>query len=120
MFFTGEILIFLLVLDHYEKKIQNQKSKPIVKVGKLTLTPYGDRTAFFWTNFKARYPCLSKIANLVLQLPSSSAGIERTFSLISKQFDPHRSQIRSKTLLRLVQVQEHEKFIEILKSISAS
>ena len=117
MFFTGEILIFLLVLDHYEKKIQNQKSKPIVKVGKLTLTPYGDRTAFFLTHFKVRYPCLSKIAHLVLQLPSSSAGIERTFSLISKQFDPHRSKI---TLLRLVQVQEHKQFIEILKSISAS
>ena len=110
--------IVLSVLDLYEKKKANSKPKPIVKVNKLTLTPYGDRTFFFWGQFKYRYPCLAKIAHLVLQLPSSSAGIERTFSLISKQFDPHRNQIRSKTLLRLVQTQEREKFLKILKSVT--
>ena len=105
-----------LVLDLYERKQGREKPKPIVKLGKLVLIPYGDRTFFFWSHFKSRFPCLAKIAQLVLQLPSSSAGIERTFSLVSKQFDPHRSQIRSNTLLRLVQVQEQEKFIKILKS----
>ena len=94
------------------------KPKPIVKMGKLALIPYGNRTYFFWKHFQLRFPCLAQIAHLVLQLPSSSAAIERTFSRISHQFDPNRSRLRSKTLLRLVQAQEQEKFVKILKSIT--
>ena len=102
----------------YDRKQCNKKPSPIVKVGKLAFTPHGERTFFFWNHFKLRFPTLSKVALMILQFPSSSAGIERTFSLISKQFDPHRSRIRSKTLLQLVQVQEREKFLKILKSVS--
>ena len=111
------LIIIISVLELYDRKQGQNKPKPIVKVGKVSLVPHGNRTYFFWNHFKLRFPCLSRIAHLVLQLPSSSAGIERTFSRISHQFDSNRSRLKSKTLLRLVQVQEQEKFLKILKSI---
>ena len=56
----------------------------------------------FWKDNEQAYPTLATIAKKTLSVPSSSAPVERLFSIAGKVFSPERCQLTDKTFEQLM------------------
>ena len=74
-------------------------------------------TKFFWKENRHDLPVLSKCAEVILNMPASSAPIESCFSRINHLFQDHRRSFKAKTLLSLVQQRTYANFIDTVKTV---
>lgn len=74
-------------------------------------------TKIFWNDQRKELPVLSKCAEIILNMPASSAPIENCFSKINHLFQDHRRSLKAGTLLSLVQQRSHTEFVDIVKNI---
>ena len=72
--------------------------------------PFGDLVEVYWESRRQEYPILSELALKILNAPSSSSIIERTFGKISRYVTKQRNSLKAKTLASFVKFDEFEKF----------
>ena len=76
----------------------------------LEFRPMGNLVKNFWCDHISEFPILSDLASKILNIPTSSSVIERTFSKITRYVTKERNRLKSKTLAVFVQMDEIEKF----------
>ena len=76
----------------------------------LEFRPMGNLVKNFWCDHISEFPILSELASKILNIPTSSSVIERTFSKITRYVTKERNRLKSKTLAVFVQMDEIEKF----------
>lgn len=72
--------------------------------------PYGKLIQSFWCAHYSEFPILSELASKILNIPTSSSIIERTFSKISRYCTKERNRLKSATLAVFVQMDQVEEF----------
>ena len=72
--------------------------------------PLGNCVSQFWLAHNQEFPILSDLAARILNIPTSSSIIERTFSKISRFCTKERNSIKSATLATFVQFNEFQEF----------
>lgn len=68
----------------------------------LATLPMDANPATFWKENKKKFPLLSILAKEVLSIPSSSAPVERLFSIAGKVFTPERCRLTDKRFEQLM------------------
>ena len=72
--------------------------------------PFGDLVEVWWESNRQEFPILTDLALRILNAPSSSSIIERTFGKISRYVTKQRNSLKAKTLEAFVKFDEFEKF----------
>lgn len=72
--------------------------------------PMGNLIKNFWCDHMSEFPILSELASKILNIPTSSSIIERTFSKITRYVTKERNRLKSKTLTVFVQMDEIDSF----------
>lgn len=72
--------------------------------------PMGNLIKNFWSDHMSEFPILAELASKILNIPTSSSVIERTFSKITRYVTKERNRLKSKTLATFVQMDEFENF----------
>ena len=75
--------------------------------------PIGSIVWEYWRINKTRYPIIYAAIKPILQAPTSSSAIERTFSKISGFVTHQKNAFKSKNLLTLIQISEMDEFKRI-------
>ena len=70
----------------------------------------GNSVSQFWLAQNQEFPILSNLASRILNIPTSSSIIERTFSKISRFCTKEKNSIKSATLSTFVQFNEFQEF----------
>ena len=79
--------------DSPSTESQQQRStltKQVEEYTKTDTAPMAQNPAKYWQDNQKKYPLLSRLAKDVLGVPSSSAPVERLFSIAGKVFTPER------------------------------
>ena len=71
---------------------------------------YGDLVELYWESNRHEHPILTELALRILNAPSSSSVMERTFGKISRYVTKQRNNLKSKTLACFVKFDEYEVF----------
>ena len=74
----------------------------------------------FFRDFKGQFPKLYKIAEMVLNIPTSSSQIERTFNMSKMTLTDKRNRLSSQKVEQLLQMQTGHQFIEKLRKIQSN
>jgi len=88
--------LFIFLYDDFDSpstESQQQRSALTKQVDEYIETdtaPMAQNPAKYWQDNQKKYPLLSKLAKDILELPSSSAPVERLFSIAGKLFTPKR------------------------------
>ena len=89
---------------HQKRELQEYLEEPCVDEEMNPLT--------YWIQNQSVYPSLSVIAQRVLGIPSSSAAVERLFSIAGKVFRPERCRLTDCTFNKLMFVKCNNKFFK--------
>lgn len=76
------------------------------------------RPVVFWEQHKTEFPILSKVAQIILRVCTSSSALERTFSITSGHCTKDRNRIKAETLEKLLQAHTEDTFIACLKNVT--
>lgn len=89
------------------------------KNNSLTITIKSiNRTSRFWLNNKEKFPNIAKLANILLNINSSSSSVERFFSICGINNKKNRSNIKTDLFTTRCLLRANLKILEKLNSIS--
>ena len=70
----------------------------------------------FYKDHAATFPKLSKLVRSMINLPASSAVIEREFSTIKDILTAKRNRLSDSKVLQLLKARQYESFMKVIKS----
>ena len=96
-----------------ESQQRSAISKQVDEYIEVTTAPMSQNPAKYWKENKQKYPLLSRLAKDVLGVPSSSAPVERLFSIAGKVFTPERCRLIDGRFAQLMFIRCNQSYVAL-------
>ena len=112
--FKPPATLLLYDSDSSSTESQQQRSALTKQVDEYIETdtaPMAQNPAKYWKDNQKKYPLLSRLAKDILGVPSSSAPVERLFSIAGKVFTPERCCLTDGRFAQLMFIRCNQNYI---------
>ena len=103
-----------MMTDSPSTESQQQQSaltKQVDEYIETDIAPMAQNPAKYWQDNQKKYPLLSGLAKDVLGVPSSSAPVERLFSIAGKVFTTERCRLTDDRFVQLMFIKCNQNYI---------